>query len=112
MPTKKISTKCSVFLQLVILRPHPHFTRHVRKKSAKPSASYTVKNPEVCRSAFYRRPPITVVIGVWLDTVGQTGMYGRYFQYVTCRFQVLTGTMYFSAYPEPYNHAHSLHVYF
>ena len=33
----------------------------------------------------------------------------------TCRFRVLTGNngaMYFSAYPEPYNHAHSLHVYF
>jgi len=23
---KKISTKCNVFLQLIILRPHPHFT--------------------------------------------------------------------------------------
>ena len=33
MPTKKISTKCNVFLQLVILRPHPHFTRHACKKN-------------------------------------------------------------------------------
>ena len=33
--TKEISTKCNVFLQLVILRPHPHFTRHVRKKIRK-----------------------------------------------------------------------------
>jgi len=32
---KKISTKCNVFLQLIILRPHPHFTRHVRKKMRK-----------------------------------------------------------------------------
>ena len=47
MPTKKISTKCSVFLQLVILRPHPHFTRHFRKKSAKPSAFYTFENPQI-----------------------------------------------------------------
>jgi len=33
----------------------------------------------------------------------------------TCRFRVLignNGAMYFNAYPEPYNHAHSLHVYF
>jgi len=33
----------------------------------------------------------------------------------TCRFWVLlgnNGAMYFNAYPEPYNHAHSLHVYF
>ena len=48
---KKISTKCNVFLQLIILRPHPHFTRHVRKKSAKPSAFYTIENPQVRRSA-------------------------------------------------------------
>jgi len=45
-----------VFLQLILLRPHPDFTRHVRKKIAKPSAFYTFKNPQVCRSAFYRRP--------------------------------------------------------
>jgi len=32
MPTKKISTKCNVFLQVVILRPYPHFTRHACKK--------------------------------------------------------------------------------
>jgi len=33
----------------------------------------------------------------------------------TCRFRVLTennGTMDFNTYPKPYNHAHSLHVYF
>ena len=33
----------------------------------------------------------------------------------TCRFRVLignNGAMYFNVYPEPYNHAHSLHVYF
>ena len=57
MPTKEISTKCNVFLQLMILRPHPHFTRHVRKKkSAKPSAFYTFENPQIRKSAFYRRP--------------------------------------------------------
>ena len=31
MPTKKISTKCNVFLQLIIF--HPHFTHHVCKKN-------------------------------------------------------------------------------
>ena len=41
---KKIPTKCNVFLQLIILRPHPHLTRHIRKKSAKPSAFYTFEN--------------------------------------------------------------------
>jgi len=33
----------------------------------------------------------------------------------TCRFWVLignNGAMHFNAYPEPYNHAHSIHVYF
>ena len=47
-----------VFFQLIILRPHPHFTRHDRKKSAKPSAFYTFENPIVRRSAFYRRPTV------------------------------------------------------
>jgi len=32
---KKILTKRNVFLQLIILRPHPHFTRHVCKKIRK-----------------------------------------------------------------------------
>jgi len=32
MPTTKISMKC-VFLRLIILRPHLHFTRHVHKKN-------------------------------------------------------------------------------
>jgi len=33
-----------VFLKLIILRLHPHFTRHIRKKSTKPSAFYTFEN--------------------------------------------------------------------
>ena len=37
MPTT-ISTKCMCFFQLIILCPRPYFTRHVHKKSAKPSA--------------------------------------------------------------------------
>jgi len=53
---KKISTKCSVFLQLIILRPRPHFTRHVRIKIAKPSAFYTFENPQIRKSAFYLSP--------------------------------------------------------
>jgi len=32
---KKISTKCNVFLQLIILRPNPYFTSHVRKQIRK-----------------------------------------------------------------------------
>jgi len=49
----------------MILRPHPHFTRHVRKKkSAKPSAFYTFENPQVRRSAFYRRPLFLVAAKV------------------------------------------------
>jgi len=40
-----------VFFQLIILRPHPHFTNHVRKnKSSKPSAFYTFENPQARRS--------------------------------------------------------------
>ena len=35
---KKISTKCNVFLQL---RPHPHFTRHVRKKNPQNHPHFT-----------------------------------------------------------------------
>jgi len=31
MPTKKISTKRNVFLQLVKLRPHPHLPSHPQK---------------------------------------------------------------------------------
>jgi len=38
---KKISTKCNVFLQLTILRPHPHFTRHVRKKNPQNHPHFT-----------------------------------------------------------------------
>ena len=57
MPTKKILTKRNVFLQLIILRPHPHFTVTSAKKSAKPSAFYTFENLQVRRSAFYHRPP-------------------------------------------------------
>jgi len=38
---KKISTKCNVFLQLIILRSHPHFTRHVRKKNLQNHPHFT-----------------------------------------------------------------------
>ena len=38
---KKISTKCNVFLQFIILRPHPHFTRHVRKKNPQNHPNFT-----------------------------------------------------------------------
>ena len=58
---RRFQRKCNVFLQLIILRPHPHFTRHVRKKkSAKPSAFYTFENPQVRRSA---NPHFTVYTG-------------------------------------------------
>jgi len=47
----KISMQC-MFFQLILLRPHPHFSIHVcQKKSAKPSAFYTFENPQVRRSA-------------------------------------------------------------
>jgi len=38
---KKISTKCNVFLRLIILRPHPHFTRHVRKNDPQNHPHFT-----------------------------------------------------------------------
>jgi len=38
---KTISTKCNVFLQLIILHPHPHFTRHVRKKDPQKHPHFT-----------------------------------------------------------------------
>jgi len=38
---KKISTKCNVFLQLIILRPHPHFTSHVRKNDPQNHPHFT-----------------------------------------------------------------------
>ena len=58
---KKISTKCNVFLQLTILRPHPHFTRHrhVRKKIRKTIRILHVWKSaglQIHKSAFYRRP--------------------------------------------------------
>jgi len=34
------------------------YPSHPQKKSAKPSAFYTFENPQVRRSAFYRRPPL------------------------------------------------------
>ena len=34
MPTKEISTKCNVFLQLVTLRPHQHSTHLKIRRSA------------------------------------------------------------------------------
>ena len=36
MPTKEISTKCNVFLQLVTLRPHQHSTHLKIRRSADP----------------------------------------------------------------------------
>jgi len=33
---KKISKKCNVFLQLIILHPHPYFTRLKIRRSANP----------------------------------------------------------------------------
>ena len=38
---KKISTKCNVFLQLIILRPQPYFTSHVRKKNPQNHPHFT-----------------------------------------------------------------------
>ena len=53
---KKISMKCSVFLQLIILHPHSILPVTSAKKSAKPSAFYTFENSQIRKSAFYRRP--------------------------------------------------------
>jgi len=55
---KKISTKCNVFLQLIILRPHPHFTRHVRKKNPQNHLHFT--RLKIRKSAFYQRPLVLV----------------------------------------------------
>jgi len=45
-------------VQLIILRPHAHFTRHARKqKSAKASAFYTFENPPVRRSGLTKSRP-------------------------------------------------------
>jgi len=55
MPTKKISTKRNVFLQLIILRPHPHFARHVRKKIRKTIRIlhfWKSAGPQIRKSAF------------------------------------------------------------
>ena len=52
---KKISTKCNVFPQLIglILRPHLHFTHHVRKKKNQQNHPHFTRfeNPQVRRSA-------------------------------------------------------------
>jgi len=50
------------FIQLIILRPHPHFTRHVRKKIRKTIRILHVwksAGPQMRKSAFYRRPDVT-----------------------------------------------------
>jgi len=57
MSTMKISTdedfnEMYAFFQLITLCPHPHFTRHVCKKSA----FYMFENFQVRRSTYYRRP--------------------------------------------------------
>ena len=41
MPTMKISTKCMCFFQLIVLRLHPRFTRHVRKKNLQNHLHFT-----------------------------------------------------------------------
>jgi len=41
MPTMKISMKCTCFFQVIILRPHPHFTRNVRKKNPQNHPHFT-----------------------------------------------------------------------
>jgi len=46
-----ISTKCNVFLQLIILHPHPHFTSHVRIKIRKTIRILHVwksADPQIC----------------------------------------------------------------
>jgi len=48
-----------MFFQLTILRPHPHFTRHVRKKNLQNHLHFTFENLQVRRSAFYRRPTLS-----------------------------------------------------
>jgi len=62
VPTMKISTKCMCFFQLIILRLHPHFTRHIRKKIRKTICILHVwksASPQIRRSAFYRRPTLS-----------------------------------------------------
>ena len=48
---KKISTKCNVFLQLIILRPHPHFTRLKICRSANP---HFTGGQRKCRLSFHQ----------------------------------------------------------
>jgi len=46
-----------VFFQLIILRPHPHFTRHVRKRNPQNHLHFnTFEYLQARRSAFYQRP--------------------------------------------------------
>jgi len=64
MPIMKISTKCMCFFQLtIIVSASAFYPSRPQKKSAKPSAFYTFENPQVRRSAFYRRPPWSAKFG-------------------------------------------------
>jgi len=36
-----------MFFQVIILRPHPHFTRNVRKKNPQNHPHFTFENPQI-----------------------------------------------------------------
>ena len=63
MPNK-ISTKCNVFLQLIILRPHPHFTRHVRKKNPQNLPHFTRLKIRRSADPHFTGGPISIPSGI------------------------------------------------